>query len=91
MKKQKVKLNESQLRGAIRESIKKILNEDYSRAFELIEELKNCGLSSDDILRDLIGRIGGYAAEKYLLDIKRVEIDPYCDDDEDDLASNQLS
>lgn len=88
MKKQKVKLNESQLRGAIRESIKKILNEDYSRAFELIEELKDCGLSSDDILRDLIGRIGGYAAEKYLLDIKRVEIGSYCDDDEDDLASN---
>ena len=73
--KQIVKLNESQLRQVIKESIKKVLNEDEyegsRQVWNLIEELEQV-MSIEDILSSLIGHIGTFTAMRYLEDIKRV-------------------
>lgn len=72
-----MKINESQLRNIIKESVNKVLNEDYaldaySPVWDLIEDMKQY-MSVDDILTRLITRIGPDAAVRYLQDIKTTE------------------
>lgn len=77
--KQTIKLNESQLRNIIKESVQSVLREnyeEYSPVWDMIEDMKQY-ISVEDILARLISKIGPDAAVRHLQDIKTVEIDPY--------------
>lgn len=79
-------VNESKLRNIIKESINKVLNEDYaldaySSVWNLIEDMKQY-MSVEDILTRLITRIGPDAAVRHLQDIKSVEIDTQIESEE---------
>ncbi len=74
-----MKINETQLRKIIKESVQSILrenHEEYSPVWDMIEDMKQY-ISVEDILARLISKIGPDAAVRYLQDIKSVEIDPY--------------
>lgn len=74
-----MKINESQLRKIIQESVQSILREnyeEYSPVWDMIEDMKQY-ISVEDILARLISKIGPDAAVRHLQDIKTVEIDPY--------------
>ena len=79
-----MKINETQLRKIIKESVQSVLREnyeEYSPVWNMIENMKQY-MSVEDILARLISKIGPDAAVRYLQDIKSIEIDPYIESEE---------
>ena len=79
-----MKINESQLRKIIKESVQSVLREnyeEYSPVWNMIEDMKQY-MSVEDILSRLISKIGPDASVRYLQDIKSIEIDPYIEAEE---------
>jgi hypothetical protein len=87
-----MKINESQLRKIIKESVKSILREnyeEYSPVWDMIEDMKQY-ISVEDILARLISKIGPDAAVRYLQDIKSTEIDPYMESEEEQINESDF-
>ena len=82
--KKSIKLNESELRNIISESVKKVLKESFSNnneVWDLLEKVKEC-LGADEVCNRLVGR-DPYAAYKVLKDIYSVECGNTTDDKND--------
>lgn len=79
-----MKINETQLRKIIKESVQSVLREnyeEYSPVWNMIEDMKQY-MSVEDILARLISKIGPDNSVRYLQDIKSIEIDPYIESEE---------
>lgn len=82
--KKSIKLNESELRNIISESVKRVLKESFSNnneVWDLLEKVKEC-LGADEVCNRLVGR-DPYAAYKVLKDIYSIECGNTIDDEND--------
>ena len=82
--KKRIKLNESELRNIISESVKRVLKESLSNnneVWDLLEKVKEC-LGADEVCNRLVGR-DPYAAYKVLKDIYSIECGNTIDDEND--------